>query len=389
MMLRLTRPSALFLTWLVWSPPANAAKIACVGDSITYGSGLGDPGTQAYPAVLGATLGSAHEVQNFGVSGATLLKNGDLPYWDQGRFTASTNFEPDVVVVMLGTNDSKSQNWSREAEFSPDYLELIAHYRALGALVYVATPPPVFPPGAFGIPPDVVEDEVVPLVRAIAEEANAPLVEVFNGLSGQSANFPDTVHPNAAGAALIAEVVAAALEDHGFGGAGMMAGAGGSAQGGQAGRGGASAGGSPMGGAAGQAASGGAGGVPASAGVTFQAGAGGDDDGLSGTGGAAQGGRVGEGGALSGSTGGSLAGMTSVSGGTSAAQGGAGGTSSLAGSGGTADAAGSAAEVSSAPDAGGCGCRASGSDQRATRASWTLLALAVALGLRRRRATAR
>jgi acyl-CoA thioesterase-1 len=388
MMLRLTRPSALLLAGLAWSPPANAAKIACVGDSITYGSGLADPGTQSYPAVLGATLGSAHEVQNYGVSGATLLKNGDLPYWDQGRFTASTNFEPDVVVVMLGTNDSKAQNWSHEAEFSPDYLELIAHYRSLGALVYVATPPPVFPPGAFGIPPDVIEDEVVPLVRAIADEANAPLVEVFNGLSGQSANFPDTVHPNAAGAALIAEVVAAALEDHGFGGAGMMAGAGGGAQGGRAGTGGAGAGGSLMGGAAGQAASGGAGGVPASAGETFQAGAGGDE-GSSGTGGSAEGGRVGQGGAASGSAGGGTAGMTSIAGGMSSTASGAGGMSSVAGSGGRVGAAGSAAQVSSTPDAGGCGCRTSGSDQRSTRASWVVFFLAVALGRRRRRATAR
>src|SRR5689334_8855673 len=114
---------------VLWAPGANAAKIACVGDSITYGSGLGDRGTESYPAVLQTLVGSAHTVENFGVSGATLLKNGDKPYWDESAYGSSGSFEPDVVVIMLGTNDAKPQNWSHASEFAGDYAALIEHYR--------------------------------------------------------------------------------------------------------------------------------------------------------------------------------------------------------------------------------------------------------------------
>src|SRR6187399_1030065 len=99
------------------SLPAHAAKVACVGDSITYGYGLANPSTESYPVQLAQRLGSAHTVQNFGVSGATLLKQGDKPYWNEAAFASSGNAAPDVVVVMLGTNDAKAQNWAHAAEF--------------------------------------------------------------------------------------------------------------------------------------------------------------------------------------------------------------------------------------------------------------------------------
>jgi acyl-CoA thioesterase-1 len=227
--------TAALLAALSWTRPVDAAKIACVGDSITYGYGLDNASTESYPAVLQTLVGAVHTVQNFGVSGATLLKSGDKPYWNEAAFTSSDGFGPDVVVIMLGTNDAKPQNWSHKAEFPGDYQGLIDHYRELGALVYVVAPPPVYDPGAFDIPPDVVDDEVVPLVRQIATEANAPLIDVFQALSGKASNFPDTVHPDAAGARLIAQTVDAALEEHGLGGAAATGGAGGTATGGAGG----------------------------------------------------------------------------------------------------------------------------------------------------------
>jgi len=92
-------------------------------------------------------------------------------------------------------------------------------YRGLDALVYLAAPPPVYPPGGYDIPPDVVTNEVVPLIRQVATSAGAPLIDVFKALSGKASNFPDTVHPGAAGAQIITDTVAAALQSGGFGGA--------------------------------------------------------------------------------------------------------------------------------------------------------------------------
>src|SRR5882757_6805569 len=68
--------------------PADAAAInvACVGDSITYGSGASDPATKSYPAVLAGLLGGGYAVGNFGHGGTTLLKSGDFPYWNVAEF---------------------------------------------------------------------------------------------------------------------------------------------------------------------------------------------------------------------------------------------------------------------------------------------------------------
>jgi acyl-CoA thioesterase-1 len=350
----------LLVVVLAWASPAAAAKIACVGDSITYGYGLPSPGQQSYPAVLQTLVGSTHTVRNFGTSGCTLLKQGDKPYWNDANFAASDAFKPDVVIVMLGTNDAKPQNWSHKASFATDYASLIDHYRNLGALVYVAVPPPVYPPGAFDINPDVLSGEIVPLVRQIAASAGAPLIDVFAALSGKASLFPDTVHPNAEGAQVIAQTAAAALQTGGFGGAsGSTGGAGGST---------AAAGGSSGTGGSGK----GSGGISGSGGEVPGTGGGSATGGIPGSGGSAEGsgGVPGTGGSAKGSGGSSTGtgGTPQGSGGTTAGSGGVstGGASGTdggpLGSGGVSDAggrSGSGGAVGQGGRAGGSGGQAS------------------------------
>ncbi len=393
--------TTVLLVALTYTSPAAAAKIACVGDSITYGYGLSNPSAQSYPAVLQTLVGSTHTVQNFGVSSCTLLKSGDRPYWKESAFTSSDTFDPDVVIVMLGTNDAKPQNWSHKADFTTDYRALVEHYRGLGALVYVAAPPPVFQAGAFTISPDVLNKEIVPLVRQIAADLDAPLIDVFQALTGKDSYFPDTIHPDAQGARLLAETVAAALREGGFGGATAStdAGAGGRASGGAAGNG---AGGRASGGAAGNGTAGngtagnqggrlGAGGATeAGSGGAAAAGTGGrasggalaTDAGTAGTGrnggagggpaAGASGGELGSGGRTQGTAG--SAGSKGGAGGTTRAGGGAGGD--LGGNGGNANApsgvahaaagrtAGSSSSSAGHIDGAGSGCRVAASERR-------------------------
>jgi acyl-CoA thioesterase-1 len=378
---------------VLWAQSASGAKVACVGDSITFGHGL-NQSTESYPAVLAGRLGGEHTVRNFGVSGTTLLKNGDNTYWDEANYTASGAFEPDVVVVMLGTNDAKPQNWSREAEFAPDYAELIAHYRSLGALVYVATPPPVYGAGAFDIQPAVVANEVMPLVRTIATDAGAPLVDVFTALSGKPEMFPDTVHPNAAGAELIAETVFAALEQNGLGGMGGMGGIGGMSGIGGIG-GGASGAGNGSGGVA--AAAGDAGGNSAGSGGTNTAGSGGMAMGgapTAGQSGAANGAGSSNGGsaatsgasAMAGS-GGASAGTMNGTGGVSTPGSGGGGSTARGGTAGEVSGSAGAATpgsagVSASDD--GCGCR-TGREPGSWSSLWVAFGVVVARVMRSRR----
>ena len=191
-------------------PREALTKIACVGDSITFGSHVTGRDQNSYPAVLQKLLGEKYQVANFGVSGATLLKKGDKPYWTQAEFAKSDDFAPDVVVIMLGTNDSKAKNWADKADFAADYRDLIAHYATLSShpRVYVMLPPPVYENGRYEISPTTVENEVTPLVK----EVGGATIDVRGALSNHPELFDDTVHPNNAGAAVIAQTVYDAIK---------------------------------------------------------------------------------------------------------------------------------------------------------------------------------
>ena len=108
-------------------------RVACVGDSITYGASIKDRANNNYPVVLGRSLGQGFVVRNFGVSGATLLKKGDFSYWGRPEFGLATQFNPHVVVIKLGTNDTKPQNWKHADDYTVDYEAMIDHFAALPA----------------------------------------------------------------------------------------------------------------------------------------------------------------------------------------------------------------------------------------------------------------
>lgn len=206
---------AVVVGWLAAAPPAwaQAVRVACIGDSITYGSGLPDRTHQSWPAVLSQLLGDGYLVDNFGVSGTTMLRHGDSPYWNTQSFRDSTAFGPDIVIIMLGTNDTKPWNWQYGEEFEGDYLDMIAHYSSLPAMpqVYICAPPPVTGPNSFSISRKVMHRDIVPDVRQVGAQAGVTVINVFRALRGHPEWFPDTVHPNADGAAAIAATVYAAL----------------------------------------------------------------------------------------------------------------------------------------------------------------------------------
>jgi lysophospholipase L1-like esterase len=193
--------------------PPTTQRVACVGDSITYGAGITDRDHQSYPAQLQQVLGDHYEVRNFGNSGATLLKKGNKPYVQQKEYPQALAFKPDVVVIKLGTNDSKPENWdAHKGEFVPDYKDLIASFRQANpdAKVYVCLPVPAFP-GRWGISEQTISREVIPAVRKVAGETNAKVIDLHSALANQAQYFPDTVHPNERGAAEIARAVGHAL----------------------------------------------------------------------------------------------------------------------------------------------------------------------------------
>ena len=193
---------------------AASLRIACVGDSITFGAGIKGRAANSYPAQLEKRLGKHAVVGNFGVSGATLLKKGDKPYWEEARYQDALDFEPDLVIIKLGTNDSKPKNWQYKSEYIADYRELIETFKNLDSqpTVWIGYPVPVYS-SRWGITDVVIKEAVIPLIDAIAEQADVKIIDLYAALSDKAEMFPDTVHPNAAGARVMAETIAVAVAE--------------------------------------------------------------------------------------------------------------------------------------------------------------------------------
>lgn len=195
-------------------PPApQTTRVACVGDSITYGFCILKRRQNNYPAVLQRLLGASYSVRNFGVTGRTAGKSGDLPYWSHKIFQKSLDFRPDVVFLMLGTNDTKQEDWVDMDSFLEDYMDLISRYRALTSkpAVYVLTPPEVYlvkgAPNRYGINKDLV-DEISVELKVMAKGLGIPVIDINGAMKYHPEWFTkDGVHPDAAGAEHIARTV--------------------------------------------------------------------------------------------------------------------------------------------------------------------------------------
>lgn len=197
---------ALFASFSAFSQ--SPIKVAFVGNSITQGPGRDNP--DSYPLQVAALLGDSYEVKNFGVSGRTLLKKGDYPYWNEPQFQQVKDFQPDVVVIKLGTNDSKPQNWAHKADFVKDYLDLIAEFRAhmpKDGKVYVIIPVPVTRVN-FGINPEVMNNEQRLMLMEIIQKSGAEVIDLYTPLMDKPELLPDGVHPNNEGLRIMAAVVA-------------------------------------------------------------------------------------------------------------------------------------------------------------------------------------
>ena len=190
----------------------DKVKIACVGDSITFGAGIKDRGNNCYPAQLGKFLGPDFSVRNFGVSGATLLKEGDRPYWKTKDYASALSWKPDLIVIKLGTNDTKPKNWEHEAQFASDLKAMITAFRKLETEpeIFLCLPVPAFPE-RWGIRDSVIREELLPIIRQVAKAEKCKVIDLYSTLEGKKQFFPDRVHPNKDGATLIAQGVYQAL----------------------------------------------------------------------------------------------------------------------------------------------------------------------------------
>ena len=178
-------------------------RLACVGDSLT-----GCP--DAWPVHLESPLGPQWEIRNFGLGGATALSFGDYPYATL-KLPEVLAYQPDVVVILLGTNDSKPRHWYYRKEFERDYRKLVADLQALPARprIWLCLPPPAFP-GQWGIDAGRIR-EMLPVIRRVARRQGVPVIDLHAALLDHPEYFPDQIHPDVRGSRVIARHVYRAL----------------------------------------------------------------------------------------------------------------------------------------------------------------------------------
>ena len=190
-------------------------RVACVGNSVTYGYGLKERDHEAYPVRLQQMLGQGFEVQNFGHSGTTLLSRGHRPYVQQPEFRQALDFRPDWVVIHLGLNDTDPRNWPDWKEaFVPDYRALIDSFRAVSpeARVLVCLMTPIFDRHPrFQSGTRDWHAQIQTAIRQVAHGAGAQLIDLYTPLHARPDLFPDALHPNAEGADILARTVYGAL----------------------------------------------------------------------------------------------------------------------------------------------------------------------------------
>lgn len=200
---------------LVGAFASQPVKVACVGNSITYGLTLDDPATQSYPARLQQMLGDGYVVGNFGKPGATLLRHGHRPYNEQEEYRQALDFAGDIVVIHLGVNDTDPRNWPHYTnEFVRDYLMLIDSLRSVNpeARFFIARLSPISDRHPrFGSGTRDWRGQIQELIENIAEISGATLIDFERPLLANPFLIPDGLHPNAEGAALLAETVYSAI----------------------------------------------------------------------------------------------------------------------------------------------------------------------------------
>ncbi len=186
-------------------------RIACVGDSITEGYGLAVQSKTGYPVVLDSMLGVGYSVLNLGRSATTLQKHGDFPYWIAKEFSDVFAYKPNIIVIKLGTNDTKPNNWN-SVNYKADYQSMIDTFKTISTnpQIYLCYPVPVFET-KWGINDSTVVNGVIPVIDELAKSNNLRVINLYHGMNNQKVNFPDGIHPNEEAVKQMSGIVAEAL----------------------------------------------------------------------------------------------------------------------------------------------------------------------------------
>ena len=201
---------------IIQKPEPAKRRIACVGDSLTYGWGLmGAFRKYAYPALLQDKLGDDYQVMNFGIGDRTLRDGADRPYRQEKIYAGSLASDPETVIILLGTNDAKPDNFDA-AGYRNDLISYISVYRNLPSKpdIILMQPPRVFSvlgKVLDGIQNEVISGEIHVIIGEIGQETGCMVVDLYALTERHREWYVDGIHLNRQGTDAVAGVVLKAI----------------------------------------------------------------------------------------------------------------------------------------------------------------------------------
>ncbi len=214
------------------APKPSAIRVACIGNSITDGHGIDMAPRYGYPGLLQKKLGDNYWVKNFGISARTMLNKGDHPYMNEMAWKDALAFDPDIVIIKLGTNDTKPHNWQYGSEFKQDLEQMITSLSptlaqsanvkkknkknkvstTIKPRILLCTPIPAFKP-SWDINDSVITNEIIPIQQEIAAKYGLQIIDLHTMFAGnEDLVLPDGIHPNGKGAERMAEIFVKELQ---------------------------------------------------------------------------------------------------------------------------------------------------------------------------------
>ena len=212
----------VFTLLCIFVPIAKAAdngkiRITCVGDSITDGIGASN-GQNTYPAQLQKILGDKYEVLNKGVSGTTVTNSDDRAYTKTSRYRESLTSQPDIVIILLGTNDITTKGINTDEGkkvFKDDYAKLVRDYENCGSRpkIMVAAPlSSVDGNNKHDGRNDMNEKIQIPLIREVSEEMRLTFLDTHTYTATWTrTDIGDGLHPSDSGYVKLARYFANAV----------------------------------------------------------------------------------------------------------------------------------------------------------------------------------
>jgi lysophospholipase L1-like esterase len=191
-------------------PSKEKIRVACVGDSLTQST--------AYPYDLWKQLDmDNYTLSNFGAGSTTVSLKSETPYMNTSVFQNALGFQPNIVIIMLGTNDAQPSLFQFNASFVGDYVKLVDAFQTLASnpKIWVVLPPPIFSNQTEKISGQYFASTIIPDIKQAANQTKVPTIDVFSALDSPSYFQADGEHLNSAGAQLTADVIYEAMISRG------------------------------------------------------------------------------------------------------------------------------------------------------------------------------